>query len=112
MPAIMSGAASHRPRDPAERWEIDCGEPGASSSPRGIYDIFPRTPRRAEDLPGGALEALNKGCSLEGLDQLFVIPRAVRSTGHGDQRVISPLCVLGIGTRAVGLWTEEPEPGM
>ena len=26
--------------------------------------------------------------------------------------MLSPLCVLGVGTRAVGLWTEEPERGI
>ena len=40
-----------------------------------------------------------------------MIPRSARPTGVDDQKVISPRSVLGIGTRAVGLWTEEPVPG-
>ena len=98
--------------DPAERWELDCGETGESTSWRGVHDVFPRTPSRAEDLPKGALEALNSRCSLEGLQRLFVTPRSVRSTGCNGPKVISPTSVLGIGMRAVGLWTEEPERGM
>ena len=86
------------------------GEGG--SHHRGVYDIFPHTPRRAEDVPEGALGSLNESCSLEGLRQVFVIPWAVRSTGCGDQKVISPESVLGVGTRAVGLWTEKPGRGV
>ncbi len=112
MPTTMTRNNSHRQPDPAESWELDRSESAADSSSRGIYDVFPRTPRTAEDLPEGALETLNRGCSLGGLEQLFVIPRATRSTGCGDQKVTSPRCVLGMGTRAVGLWTEEPERGM
>ncbi len=104
--------ASHRLQDPAESWEVGRRESAADPSSRGIYDIFPRTPRTADDLPRDALEALNRSCSLEGLEQLFVIPRAIRSTGCGDQKVMSPRCILGVGTQAVGLWTEEPQRGI
>src|SRR5208337_3810248 len=78
----------------------------------GICDIFPFTPRRAEDIAEGALESLNEICGIEGLRQVFILPRAARTTGLGEQKVISPGSVLGIGTRAVGLWTEKPEPGV
>jgi len=108
----VTRTASQLPRDPAESWELHYTEGEGSSYNRGIYDIFPRTPRRAEDVPEGAFESLNASCSLEGLRQVFVIPRAVRSTGCGDQKVISPGSVLGVGTRAVGLWTEKPGRGV
>jgi hypothetical protein len=74
--------------------------------------VFPRSPRGAEDIAEGALESLTQICGLEGLHQVFMIPQAARATGYGDQKVISPPTVLGIGTRAVGLWTERPEPGV
>ncbi len=41
-----------------------------------------------------------------------MIPRSARLTGCGEEKVISPHSVLGIGTRAVGLWTGEPGPGV
>ena len=81
--AATSSASSPRLSDPPERWEIDCGVSAVSVPSRGLYDVFPHTPRRAEDLPKGALETLNRGCSLEGLEQLFVISAAVRSIGWG-----------------------------
>ena len=108
--AIKSCGASQRPRDPAESWELASSDAEAGS--RGIYDIFLHTPRRAEDVPEGALDALRRVCGLEGLRQVFVIPQAVRSTGCADQKVVSPASVLGLGTRAVGLWTEKPERGV
>jgi hypothetical protein len=77
-----------------------------------VHDIFPHAPRRAEDIPSGALESLSESCGIEGLRQVFLIPRAVRSIGWRDQKVISPNSVLAIGSRAVGLWTEKPEPGV
>jgi len=98
--------------DPAESWELPWSESEDGSYFRGVCDVFPYVPRRAEDLPSGALDALIECCSLEGLRQVFMIPRAARLAGCGDQKVICPRSVLGIGTRAVGLWTEEPEPGV
>ena len=108
----MTRTAPQLLQDPAESWELHCAEGEEGSHYRGVYDVFPRTPRRAEDVPEGALESLNASCSLEGLRRVFVIPRAVRSTGCGDQKVMSPGSVLGVGTRAVGLWTEKPGRGV
>jgi hypothetical protein len=112
MPATMIRESTHRLSDPAERWELECQEPAPTASPRGAYDVFPYTPRRADDVPRDALEALRNQCSVEGLERLLVVPRAVRYTGRGDHRVISPRSFLGIGTQAVGLWTEEPVRGI
>ncbi len=99
-------------RDPAESWELPCAESEAGSYHRGVCDIFPFTPRRREDVADGALESLRDVCGIEGLRQVFIIPWVVRKTGFGEQKVISPESVLGIGTRAVGLWTAKPEPGV
>ena len=100
------------PRDPAESWELPSTEAEEGSYLRGTSDVFPSTPRQAEDVAPGALKALNEICGIEELRQVFMIPWAVRSTGLGEQKVISPGSVLGIGTRAVGLWTGKPEPGV
>ena len=105
-------ATSRGPRDPAESWELHCTENEGGSSHRGICDIFPFTPRRTEDIAEGALKSLTEACGIEGLRQVFMIPWATRATGFGEQMVISPGSVLGIGTRAVGLWTGKPEPGV
>jgi hypothetical protein len=108
----VSRGASPRPRDPAESWELPYSESEEGSYYRGVYDLFPYRPRREQDVPEGALESLKESCVLQGLRQLFLIPRAIRATGCADQKVISPGSVLGIGTRAVGLWTGEPGPGV
>jgi hypothetical protein len=112
MLAITGRAASRRLEDPAESWELDCSESESASYYRGVYDVFPRTPRREEEVPPGALEALNASCSLAGLGQLLLVPMAVRATGHGGEKVIAPASVLAVGNRAVGLWTEKPQAGV
>ncbi len=100
------------PRDPAESWEIPYSQGEGSSPHRGACDVFPFTPRRREDVAPGALESLNDVCGIEKLGQVYMIPRAVRSTGFAERTVIAPESVLAIGTRAVGLWTAEPDAGV
>ncbi len=108
----MNRTVRASPRDPRESWELEYTEGEGASYYRGIYDVFPRQPRRDEEVPPGALEALDSRCSLDGLRHLLLLPMAVRATGHGGEKVIAPASVLGLGNRAVGLWTEKPEPGV
>ncbi len=112
MPSRTGHPGSRRPADPPESWELEYSESEGGAYSRGVYDVFPRLPRREEEVPPGALEALNSSCLLAGLRQLLLLPMAVRATGHGEEKVISPASVLGLGNRAVGLWTEKPEPGV
>src|SRR5208283_2286230 len=57
---MQDARMTHRaPRDPAESWEIHSAE-SEGGSYGGICDIFPFTPRRAEDIAEGALESLNE----------------------------------------------------
>jgi hypothetical protein len=100
------------PRDAAESWELRCSESEGREYLRGACDVFPYVPRRPEDVPTGALESLGEVCGFEALRQVFIIPWAARSTGFADQRVLTPGSVLGIGARAVALWTDRPEPGI
>ncbi|MGA2642555.1 MAG: hypothetical protein ABSG21_16825 [Spirochaetia bacterium] len=58
------------------------------------------------------MDSLSEICGIGDLHQVFIIPWAVRSTGFRNQRVISPNSVLTLGARAVGLWTEKPQPGI
>jgi hypothetical protein len=99
-----------RAQDPPERWELNFTEKEGGSHFRANRGSYPYTPRRAEETPQGALESLREICGVEGLHQVFIIPWAVR--GLGAQKLISPNSVLAIGARAVGLWTEKPEPGV
>jgi hypothetical protein len=105
-------AARRGPLDPAEKWELPYTESEGATYFRGPLEVFPHSPRRAEDIPGGAFDSLGEACGLEGLRQVFIVPWAVRSIGWEDRKVISPGSVLAIGTRAVGLWTEKPQPGV
>ena len=101
-----------RASDPAESWELLFSEKEGGSYFRGTYTSHPYTPKREQDMPCGAWEALRGTCGLEDLHQVFIIPWAVRSIGLGNRKVISPNSVLAIGGRAVALWTEKPQPGI
>jgi hypothetical protein len=101
-----------RPQDPAEKWEIRFTEAAGGSYFRTERASHPYTPRREEDIPSGAEEALERVCGIHELGQIFIIPWAVRSTGSLAQKVISPNSVLALGDQAVGLWTEKPEPSV
>jgi hypothetical protein len=99
-------------RDPAESWELRFTEAEGGSYFRSERASHPYTPRRAEDIPDGARESLTEACGIRDLSQMFIIPWAVRSVGALTQKVISPNSVLALGDRAVGLWTEKPQPGV
>ena len=99
-------------RDPPEKWELMFTEREGGSYFRGSYASHPYSPKEAEEVPAGALGSLEETCGLEDLRQVFIIPWAVRFTGGGAHKVISPNSVLALGARAVALWTEKPEPGV
>jgi len=101
-----------RLQDPAEKWEIRFTESEGGSYFRTERASHPYTPRREEDIPAGARKALEEVCSIHELGQIFIIPWAVRSIGSLAQKVISPNSVLALGEKAVGLWTEKPQPGV
>jgi hypothetical protein len=105
-------AARSHTQDPAETWELPLTKSEGDSYYRSNYASYPYTPRRAEDIPSGALESLEQICAIEGLHQVFIIPWAVRSVGLRGPKVVSPNSVLTIGSRAIGLWTEKPQPGV
>ncbi len=98
-------------QDPAEKWEIPFTQKEGGSFYQG-YSSYPTIPRRAEEIPAGAREALWESCGVDRLGQVFLVPWAVRPTGIRNQRVITPDSVLVIGAKAVGLWTDKPEPGV
>ena len=108
----MRHSVTSLPRDPAEPWEMPYTPAEGGSFFRARRASIPYTPRRAEDIPAGCLESLREVCGIRVLGQVLVIPRAVRSTGWRGELVIAPNSVLALGDRAVGLWTEKPEPGI
>ena len=99
-------------QDPPEPWELPCPESENRTFQRGVYEIFPRTPRGEDEVPPGARETLGESCRTTGFRQFFLVPGAIRSTGVVGQNVVSPDAVLALGTEAVGLWTEKPAPGV
>ncbi len=99
-------------RDPAETWEIQFTEAEGGSYFKSERASHPYTPRHEDDIPSGAREPLEDTCGVQDLSQIFIIPWAVRSVGRLSQKVISPNSVLALGDRAVGLWTEKPQPGV
>ena len=99
-------------QDPAEKWEIRFTETEGGSYFRNQRPSHPYTPRQDTDIPAGARQALEEACGALELGQVFIIPWAVRSTETLARKVISPHSVLALGNRAVGLWTEKPQPGV
>ncbi len=104
--------AGRRPQDPAESWELPYTERQGGFYFRGIYAGHPFAPSGPEDVPAGAWESLRETCGLESLKQLLIIPSSVRSVGRRNRKVITPMEVLAVGTRAVGLWVEKPAPAV
>jgi hypothetical protein len=98
--------------DPAEKWEIHFSQREGGEYYNGNYTSHPYTPRERAEVPAGAMESLAEPCGIEGLHQVFIVPWAVRCIDFQNTRVISPNSVLAIGSRAVGLWTEKPQPGV
>jgi hypothetical protein len=99
-------------QDPAEPWEAPYTEREGGFYYRGYYAGHPSVPRKPDDVPAGAFESLRDACSVSEIGQLLVVPSCVRLIGQGSRKVITPQQVLGIGARAVGLWTEKPAPGL
>ncbi|MCX7037982.1 MAG: hypothetical protein NT005_02435 [Spirochaetes bacterium] len=102
----------HAPSDPPEPWETPYTRQDGGAYFRELRTPHPFVPGRREELPAGAWEALAGPCGVEDLGQLFIIPSCVRMTGRRAESVMTPLRVAALGTRAVGLWTAEPTPGL
>ena len=79
----------------------------------GLPDA-PMPPSGLDRLPPGARAALNEGIGRYGLEDLLILPCAARHASLLRRRfVYTPLCVLGVGERAVALWVQAPpEPGI
>jgi len=73
-----------------------------------------RRPSDVNKLPAGARAALADGIGRHGLEDLLIVPPAERTYGWQRRRCIyAPLCVLGLGERAVALWAQAlPAPGI
>ena len=116
----MGAAATRLPRprarsvqDPPEAWEQELPQRAVSLLGRGPTGRHPYRPLREADVPASALTALGTDCGAGDLRQLLVIPASVRpiSAGRRWRWVSTPTQVLGLGTRAVGLWVARSHEG-
>lgn len=110
------GGASPRwrggPADPPEPWEqpIPAGMRRTAAAWPGLA---PYRPRRARDVPSGALAALAGSCGADQLERLLLLPASARVADLGGGWVATPTQVLGVGRQAVGLWVAAPpEPAV
>jgi hypothetical protein len=73
-----------------------------------------RRPADVNWLPPGAYQALGSVIGRHGLEDLLIVPAAAWLCGGLRRRCLyAPLCVLGAGERAAGLWVQAlPEPGV
>lgn len=90
---------------------------GADLMPFLIPSGRPRGARRPADvswLPPGAHQALGEAIGHHGLEDLLIVPAAAWWWGGPRGRCLyTPLCVLGAGNTAAGLWVQAlPEPGV
>lgn len=100
------------PQDPPERWETPYTSRDGGFYFRSRSSGYPFVPLKTEEVPAGAWDTLREACGVESLEQIFVVPASVRDTGWRSPKVITPTEVLAIGSRAVGLWTGAPDPGV
>jgi hypothetical protein len=98
----------------AEEWEQTFGADllphlVPAGQPRGVWQ-----PPDEAWLPAGAQVALTDSIGRHGLDDLLVIPGVARAYGRLRRRCLyTPLCILGVGDRAVALWAQTlPAPGI
>ncbi len=99
--------------DPPEPWEPLISRAEIRRLAQDNIAGRPFRPRRPDDVPPGAVEALAHECGAQELDQLFVIPSSPRLAGEGRRWVETPTQVLGFGHHGVGLWVDAtPTPGV
>jgi hypothetical protein len=110
MTALLFPGGRRSQSDPAEPWETPYTGQDGGEYFRAMRTPHPFVPASREDAPPGAFDALAAPCGVEDIRQLFVIPSCVRFTGRGADKVVSPMQVVALGARAVGLWTAEPTP--
>ena len=99
---------------PAEEWEQAFG---ADLRPHLVPAGRPSGARQPIDvtlLPVGAHAALAGSIGRHGLEDLLIVPSAARPYGRLRRRCLyTPMCVLGMGERAVALWVQAlPAPGI
>ncbi len=99
---------------PMEEWEQTFGtDLRPHLVPAGQPDAI-RRPAGVNQLPPGAVAALDAAIGRYSLQDLLIVPGAARSCGWLRHRfVYTPPCVLGVGERAVALWVQAlPAPGI
>jgi hypothetical protein len=108
-------AAAHTEIDPREPWELEVDEHTArAQAPSGLRG-FPYRPRRAEDVPEGALAELKAAVRAGDIQDLLVVPCQARPAhgGRSGRQLLTPVTVLGAGPGGVALWVGAPaRPGV
>lgn len=99
---------------PAEEWEQAFG---ADLRPHLVPAGRPSGARQPIDvtlLPVGAHAALAGSIGRHGPEDLLIVPSAARTYGRLRRRCLyTPMCILGVGERAVALWVQAlPAPGI
>ncbi|MFE9645532.1 hypothetical protein ACFYO0_15780 [Streptomyces sp. NPDC006365] len=114
--SLLRRRPAARPRlELLEPWEQEVDEQTARAHTRTGIRGFPYRPRRAEDVPGGALEALRQTVGIRDFRDVFVVPAHTRPGRLGGSRLhlLTPAGVLGFGPGGVALWVGAPaEPGV
>jgi hypothetical protein len=97
------------PGDPPAPWETPVSGAEALRIGAAVLRSRPYRPNVIEDVPTGAVRALQDACGELTLEQMFVVPRQSRMTNRrGKGWVLTPVQVVGFGARKVALWVGDP----
>jgi hypothetical protein len=97
--------------DPPDPWEQRIRADQVARVSGGGPAGHPYRPSRWQDVPVGAVDALDAASGARRLEQFFVIPAGCRPTGLRRARhVATPTQVLALGDDAIALWVDSAQP--
>jgi hypothetical protein len=94
--------------DLPESWELPATDADTEDRRDRSFERLPHRPASAAEIPGNALDDLQRSLGEIGLEQLFVIPRAPRPVGaHRNAWVVTPTQVVAVANGFIGVWVDE-----
>ena len=96
--------------DPPESWELGPCDPGRPRHIQTGFAGFPYIPHTDTEVDQHAVRALETVCGNFSLEDILVIPATTRRASPKGPPIITPDCVLAMGSEAVALWVRQPEP--
>jgi hypothetical protein len=95
-----------------EAWELPATDADTEDTRERSFERLPHRPASAAEIPGSAMDDLQRALGEIGLEQLFVIPRAPRPVGaHRNAWVVTPTQVVAVANGFLAVWVDDgPTP--